>query len=255
MQLTQNMERLANEIVLDPEKLHDFARQWAGGFRQYSFSNLILILWQHPGSTLCAGYRQWEKHGRQVLKGEKGLKILAPWVGKRTEVDKDTGEETEQSFMRFFAVNVFDVSQTEGEELDIGHSDAFEKTDWVLQDVVKLFGYPMYYDQGIANGHTDGKKIGIAPRKNKTSEVAYYFHELAHCELGHMANHKDVPHDVQELEAEAASYLVCSILGIKHEKAALYIGHWHGTAERLGLSGARILKCAEKITKKVLEVK
>ena len=48
-------------------------------FHNYSLNNTILIALQYPEASLCAGYHAWKKdHGRQVRKGEKGIKIIAP---------------------------------------------------------------------------------------------------------------------------------------------------------------------------------
>ena len=103
-------------------------------FHDYSLNNTILIAMQKPDATLVAGYTAWQKQfGRQVNKGEKAIRILAPTPYKqKVEVDKtdpNTGEilmnpdgstqKEVQEILRpaFKVVSVFDVSQTEGREL------------------------------------------------------------------------------------------------------------------------------------------
>ena len=50
---------------------------FAGSFHTYSFNNAMLIMIQHPTATAVAGFRSWQEKGRQVRKGEKGIKIYA----------------------------------------------------------------------------------------------------------------------------------------------------------------------------------
>jgi DNA primase len=62
-------------------------------FRRYSLHNTILIAMQRPDATRVAGYRAWQKLGRQVRRGEKGIAILAPMVRKEKDDDgNETGE-------------------------------------------------------------------------------------------------------------------------------------------------------------------
>ena len=103
-------------------------------FHDYSLNNTLLIASQKPDATLVAGYTSWQKNfGRQVNKGEKAIRILAPApYKKKAEVDKvdpATGviltnpdgssvKETKEIVVPAFkVVSVFDVSQTDGREL------------------------------------------------------------------------------------------------------------------------------------------
>lgn len=251
VKLTKDIERLSNEIVTDPDKLKDFAAKWTNGFHDYSFGNLLLIMFQKPEATLCAGFRQWNKYNRYVKRGEHGIAILAPWFGKK-EVKQDNGEVEEESVVRFFPVHVFDLSQTDGEEIELGHSEKVSQTEYKVVDIAKLFNYTLRISQDtIENGKTDGKTITVSHRPNESSMLATYFHELAHCELGHIGDNGSRP--TRELEAEAVSFLVCSVLGFDHDRARYYIGHWEGDSAKLANCGTRILKCAEKIARKVLD--
>ena len=82
-------------------------------FHRYSIGNLMLIVSQKPEATHVEGFRTWLKFGRRVRKGEKGILIRAPYAVRR----KDAGEEDGQTFIGFKAAYLFDISQTEGEEL------------------------------------------------------------------------------------------------------------------------------------------
>ena len=97
-------------------------------FHTYSFGNIMLIARQKPTATRVAGIRTWNSLGRFVKRGEKGILILAPMVGRRTgatdeiatEIESDNAADErkpEQQLYGFRAVYVFDVSQTEGKEL------------------------------------------------------------------------------------------------------------------------------------------
>ena len=86
-------------------------------FWRYSYRNQLLIFIQKNDAVRVAGFRTWNELGRYVKKGEKAIKILAPFTKKTVKKDQETGEEKEESFTYFVPVNVFDVSQTEGKEL------------------------------------------------------------------------------------------------------------------------------------------
>lgn len=88
----------------------------AAKFHRYSFHNQLLIFLQRPDASLVAGFHKWKSMGRFVKKGEKGIAIFAS-CKYRTKVESDDDEETVQEIRGFRVVYVFDVSQTEGEEI------------------------------------------------------------------------------------------------------------------------------------------
>lgn len=248
-ELTSRLDELANQIITDPARLEDFVKAWGLGFHDYSLYNTLMILSQRPAATQCAGFHQWLKLHRFVKKGEKGIGILAPIIVKV----KDQDEEDTQAPVRFFKlVYIFDLAQTDGEPLpDQGHSELISGQALELDTLARLFGYPVELeDNTTSNGHTDGKTITLTQRDNKVSMTATYFHELAHCMLHHSNGRSGIPGDIRELEAEATGYLVCAHLGIENERAKYYIGHW-ASAEKLGNSGAKILKTADQIIRKL----
>lgn len=252
-ELTRQLQTLANQIVTDTDKLDDFSRKWNNGFHDYSFCNTILIWFQKHNASLCAGYHDWLKHKRYVKRGEHGISILAPMMFKaKREVEGDNGEveEVEVPVTHFRVVTTFDVSQTDGEPLELGHSNkVIGDCQLTIDDISKCFGYPVIFSNGLDNGHTDGHNITINDRANKASMLATYFHELAHCELKHIEDKGDRSN--HELEAEAVSYIVCASLGIENQRSKYYIGHWQGNAEKLGNSGSHIIKTAEKIIRTI----
>src|SRR5579863_4597106 len=87
-------------------------------FHTYSFGNIMLIARQKPDATHVAGYRSWTTLGRFVRRGEKGIFILAPMVGKRSTQDVSTDEpsddastEGQRTLYGFRGVYVFDITQ------------------------------------------------------------------------------------------------------------------------------------------------
>src|SRR5438094_202286 len=81
-------------------------------FHNYSFGNVVLILCQRPDSTRVAGYNAWLKMHRYVKRGESAIKIIVPMTKK---VEKESGEVEHKRI--FGTGNVFDISQTDGEDL------------------------------------------------------------------------------------------------------------------------------------------
>ena len=104
------IESAAREL-LTSEGWQRFA-EVRGSFHRYSFGNCMLIAMQRPDATRVAGFHKWQDLGRQVRKGEHGIRILAPHTYKGTD---DNGEEETRVYFR--AVSVFDLSQTDGEPL------------------------------------------------------------------------------------------------------------------------------------------
>ena len=88
-----------------------------GRFHRYSLRNVMLIASQKPAATHVAAFHAWHKLGRFVKKGEKGILILAPIVRRKNE-SAEQGETDESSTaVGFRAAYVFDISQTDGQEL------------------------------------------------------------------------------------------------------------------------------------------
>lgn len=88
----------------------------AGRFHSYSPNNCILILTQRPDAAHVAGSRQWQALGRQVRKGEHGIRILAPCTYKRdTDTDSAPTDEPARVLRGFKIATVFDISQTDGD--------------------------------------------------------------------------------------------------------------------------------------------
>src|SRR5882762_7298537 len=88
-----------------------------GRFHRYSLRNVMLIASQKPTATHVTGFHTWHKLGRFVKKGEKGIMILAPLVRRKTENEQQNEADESSTAVSFRAAYVFDISQTDGQEL------------------------------------------------------------------------------------------------------------------------------------------
>ena len=85
-----------------------------GRFHNYSFGNILEIARQKPDATRVAGLYAWNQLGRKVMKGQKGIRILAPMIGSRKKKDteaersKDAAAVNKPVLVGFRAVYVFD---------------------------------------------------------------------------------------------------------------------------------------------------
>src|SRR5215213_9316364 len=101
------------EAILTSEGFAAYLKTLAK-FHSYSFTNVLLIQTQRPDATLVNSYARWKRLGRQVTKGETGIRIFFPIF--RTGEDPLTGEE-ERHLVSFGIGSVFDIAQTEGDPI------------------------------------------------------------------------------------------------------------------------------------------
>ncbi|TVS01935.1 MAG: ImmA/IrrE family metallo-endopeptidase, partial [Phycisphaerales bacterium] len=190
----------------------------------------------------------------QVRKGEKGITIMAPMLFK----PKDAGASDEDATLRFRAVTVFDITQTEGEALpepprvsgDPGHH-------WDrLTGFVEAEGIAIRYESlGSVQGMSRGGTIALSNELDEAERFSVLVHELAH-ELMHQGPNRPDPRPskaVRELEAESVAFVVCTAVGMQPGTASSdYIQGHGGNAELLGQSLQRVQKTAERILEGLL---
>ena len=233
-------------------------------FHNYSFNNTLLIAMQKPDATLVAGYNSWKNlFGRQVARGAKGIKVLAPSPYKvKREVDKidpktqkpvtdkngkPVKEETEVTVPAFKVVSVFDVSQTEGKELpSIGvdeltgdveqYADFFKATEQASPAPVGFekieSGAKGYYSQ------TD-KRIAINEGMSELQNLKTLIHEIAHAKLHDIdlnapaEKQADRPdRRTREVQAESIAYAVCQHYGLDTSDYSFsYVAQWSSGRE------------------------
>jgi antirestriction protein ArdC len=209
-------------------------------FHAYSLGNVLLIARQRPQSTHVAGIRTWNELGRRVKRGEKGIAILAPMIGKRRKKQNtETGTEEEankSALLGFRRVYVWDKMQTEGAPLlTIGETTG-EVGVYLdrLQQFVSSCGIVLEYDEGIAPalGMSYGGKIVLLPGQTEAETFAALVHELAHERLHKSARRTATTKTVRETEAEAVAFVVSKAIGLNLASSD-YIQLYHGNAELL----------------------
>lgn len=221
-------------------------------FHNYSWNNCMLIAFQMPEASLVAGFRRWLELGRHVRKGEKGIGILAPLAYRKKEETEKLDNESEHVVRGFKVVHVFDVSQTEGEDLPqlagihgepgqslAGLEGLVRRSGITLKDEVLPLG---------TKGLSRKGEIAIAEGLPAAERFAVLAHELAH-EWMHDEEHRlNMPKTVRETEAEAVAYVVCRAFGFDcSTRSSDYIQLYRGDATTLAESLERIQKTATRI--------
>lgn len=222
-------------------------------FHRYSFGNVLLIAAQRHEATRVAGFNAWKKLNRFVRKGEKAIWILAPMVYKSAETE-DT--ESDRVIRGFKFVPVFDVAQTDGEELPsvcnrIDGDDAVgHYTELVT--VAESIGFSVedHGFGGSANGdcsHCE-RRIRVEVHNTGAQRVKTLAHEIAHALLHESYESRALT----ELEAESVAYVVCQSLGIDSGDYSFgYVVTWAGGGEEaiagIKASCERIQKSAATI--------
>ena len=220
-------------------------------FHTYSFGNIMLIARQKPTATRVAGIRTWNSLGRFVKRGEKGILILAPMVGRKkptdaiaTEVESDNSADErkpQQQLYGFRAVYVFDVSQTEGKELPTLTDVEGDVTGYRerLIEYVESQNIKLRYSEKIApaKGLSSGGRITLLAGMQPAEEFSTLVHEMAH-EMLHRSERRTLTtKQVRETEAEAVAFVVCQSIGLQTGTASAdYIQLWNGDAKLLAES-------------------
>lgn len=222
-----------------------------GRFHNYSFGNVMLIFMQKPDASHVAGFNTWRKLGRFVQKGEKGIVIIAPMLIKPKEAEKPA-EGEEATMLRFKAVYVFDVTQTDGEPLPEfarvggnpnGHTER-------LKGFVTQQGIAIEYAETLlgADGRSHGGRIEILSSLSPAEEFRVLTHELAH-ELLHRGDRRSqTTKTIRETEADAVAFVVCQAIGLDTgTTTADYIQLYNGDTDTLAASLDYIQKTAAEI--------
>ena len=196
-------------------------------FHTYSFGNIMLIARQKPDATNIAGLRTWNSLGRFVKRGEKGIFILAPMVGRRSTKDVATDEPSEdattegqRTLYGFRAVYVFDVAQTEGKDLPAltevnGDVSGYRER---LFKFVEAQSVELSFSERIApaKGLSHGGKITLLSGMQPAEEFSTLVHEIAH-EMLHRGDRRTLTtKQVRETEAEAVAFVVCQSVGLQN---------------------------------------
>ena len=222
--ITDSIERGIQDLF-QSDKYAEYLRTMSR-FHKYSVNNTMLIYMQKPDATLVAGFNKWrDQFERNVMKGEKGIKIIAPTPFKKKieqeKRDPDTNlpmldadgeviiEEKEIKIPMFKPVTVFDVSQTDGKPLPQLASDlqgnvqnyevfmeALRRSSPVPIEVIPI------HDGADGYFSLDKQKIAIREGMSEVQTVSAVVHEIAHSKLHNqkkIEEPKDAP-KYQEVE-------------------------------------------------------
>jgi len=248
----ENLATLTDEARSSDEVLEYL--KFTSKFHSYSFYNTLSIFFHCPTATHVAGFVAWKKLGRYVRKGENGIPILAPCFKRKSEADDKDADEKAISF--FKVVYVFDVSQTEGEELPeapIAAKCGDQGLLPVLEQIVENRGIHLNYKTltGSHHGTSYGGRIDIDDRLKSGGKVAVILHELAH-ELLHQKGRR-VSTKQAETEAEAVSYVVSAHFSI-NTAAANYLALWSVPKDQIIASFQHIHQVAVELIRDIQSV-
>jgi len=225
-------------------------------FYTYSLNNTALIYHQRPTAQFLKGYRGWQQLSRQVKKGEKAIKIFAPVSRK---VLNKAGEE-ERKLSGFRIANVFDLSQTEGDDTQLPTmiKGLQSQVDYskILEQVLTKINVPVdFKDMNYAeHGFYAIKEhaITINSRNSSVHTLKTLFHELAHhYHLESLKGRREkFTYEQEEFVAESSAYLVCATLGIDTGDYSIpYLKHWLNDFQAFQEMRRDIEKTVKQITK------
>lgn len=234
----ENVQYLIEQLEAGhSEALTGFLRAMAV-FRNYSLSNQLTIARQRPEATRVAGMYSWNQLGRYVNKGEKGIAILAPVVGKRSKHGASEPKEADKPLLLGFRrVYVWDQEQTHGlplPELEQVTGEAGVYLDR-MREWIAAEGITLEYTYSIAPalGTAYGTTIRILPGQSEAEELTTLIHEAAHLALKHTNRRTTTTKTVRETEAEAVAFVVAQGIGMNAAQSASYIQLYHGNAALL----------------------
>ncbi len=224
-------------------------------FHRYSFNNHLMIFMQRPDATVVAGFNRWKSLGRFVKKGEKGIAIFAPCRYNAIVEDENGDEQSVHQVKGFRVVHVFDISQTEGEDLPdldavrprLLNGDAPDGIwDALVAHAAKINFEVIREQRGTENGYCDfaAKLIAVRPDVSSAQAVKTLIHELGHALL-----HSGGPilsRGVAEVEVESVAFVVCNAIGLETgEYSFPYVTRWaEGDVQRVKETAQRVTECA-----------
>lgn len=252
-ELRKQQNALCDSLILDTDKMDEIMRKHTqkmaeGQFHNYTINNILLAdaqLYMRTGesSELLAPYSHWTKVNRHVKRGEKALYILAPIF-----YDEEQDDGTVERKVWFKKVPVWDLSQTQGEKFEIDYVKY--DGDISFKDIVARTSIPVIEShKELTRGYTDGKKIWVSLHISDAQKICVLFHEMAHYYLHFDKDRNELTSGTKELEAEAISYMVSSMLGIQNDESAAYIRSWAGnnSHELIKNKGPKLIRTAQKI--------
>ena len=221
---------------------------------RYSVNNQILIMMQKPDATMCQSFSGWKEMNRHVIKGEKGIRILAPspYTMEREQEKMDASgkpvldkngepvtETVEVTVNAFKPVSTFDVSQTEGDPLpSLGVNELTASVDGyetLLAAIKEVVPVPISFEE-ISTGakgyyQVEEDRIVVQAGMSEAQTVKTILHEASHQAL-HSKEAMDKSGEPKsknqkETEAESVAFVVCQHYGIDTSDYSFgYVASW-----------------------------
>lgn len=218
-------------------------------FHQYSYYNMFSILLHKPNATRVAGYKQWPQFNRYVKKGEEGIPILAPMMYK---VDPDDPANKNTELKGFKVVYVFDISQTDGEDLpDPPEWKSPERNAKLHRRLTEYaISHKIIVTEKKQSDGAQGRSLKGSIEIDPSAGTKTLVHEIAH-ELMHKEGLAILNTTIKELEAEAVAYVVCKHFGVDGLSSPNYIALSGANSELILAHLDRIRTTAADIIKSV----
>jgi DNA primase len=247
---------------------------------RYSLGNLVLIGAQRPQATVVCGYRAWARAGRQVRRGEHGIRILAPIIARRPQPGTepapaaspaDAGQPSTTAsggtagqparrpgkVIGFRPVVVFDISQTDGPPPP-GSTAVDGYTPHGLRDALTAQINRLGYQVRIGDC---GPAFGVTRRADRTVTILHgqppaqdaltLAHELGHLACGHLDDGDAgyTHRGTAEVEAESVAYILLAAAGMDTAAASFdYIGTWaHGDTDLLRATADTVIRTSRPL--------
>jgi len=228
-------------------------------FHSYSFGNALLIVSQKPDATRVAGYQTWKSLGRQVRRGEKGIRIIVPMRGRtavapaESEASANEEAKTERTIVRFGTGSVFDISQTDGEPLPTVDVPVLEGEEGMAlydrlaeiatAEELTLVRTNQLPRESVMGYYEPGERRIVVREASPRQMVKTLAHELAH----HFGAGTESTLE-EETMAESCVYVVCAHFGLDTgERSFPYVATWSKDATVLKAAMMRIQQVSSQV--------
>lgn len=243
-------------------------------FYNYSFRNTMLIYLQNPEASFVKGYKAWNKLGRYVKKGAKGLAILAPCYRKvedfkepdnESEYQDSEGEKvTKKVISGFRAAYVFDIADTDGSDeylpvlvKGLAGNSGQEKEIYEKLKAFISMEHPVQEVTGTASKGSYNLETGVICVRSDVEylqKIKTILHEYAHSIDFAMHPGQDISRNRRELVAESVAFVVSLRLGLDTSRYSMgYIKSWLKDKDELKIVADAVQKVAAKIINNLAE--
>lgn len=247
-----------NNIIISGE--YERFLKFNKNFHNYSFNNIILIFSQMKEATQVAGFKTWQKMGRKIKKGAKGIQIVYPIKrkyttkidGQRSIIDKEEQQQEEKNieYMTYGYTYVYDISQTIGEPMPLENKRLNSNSKIEFWEFLKSFSpYPILEESLRPNlqGYWSKSKKHIVLEKTLKidDKVSVLLHELTHALYDDFDYKQD--RNLSETFVESVAFIVADYFGLDTSMCSFnYITGWvDGDIKILLELGTKIQKTAD----------